>query len=392
MKIVILVRILWSAGAPKKAIREAKELTQIGHKVELVFLRRSMQLNTYDDLLKDLNWRVITDHNSSILVPLYDYLTGLFSPDRKGEGRLDYNLIRRFPSYIAKDLPDLVICHDQFSGFAGYYAKKKFGIPYIVLMHERVDSNKTGILVKLADHYIKKILVNACGVIASTEKIAKSVRSKYNIACETNYQGFDKVVFKNYFEKENAIIAVSMWDSGRNSTIYLDIIEKLRTFKLFMVGNWRSEKLYENFKEEIKKRSLVDKVLLFRNISEKELNNLYDRAKFVMRFGFGEFGESHAFFEGLQRGLPIIMNSDLGSSEIAKRYAVGLVMNEINTSDILEFITKSDDAVSYTEIQNRILQLIGDFSWESHAQNLISRTGLCLEILYKNKGGIFSAR
>ena len=67
-------------------------------------------------------------------------------------------------------------------------------------------------------------------------------------------------------------------------------------------------------------------------------------------------------------------------------------MNEINTSDILEFITKSDDAESYTEIQNRILQFFGDFSWESHAQNLISRTGLCLEILYKNKGGIFSAR
>ena len=80
MKIVILVRILWSAGAPKKAIREAKELTQLGHQVELVFLRRSKQFNTYDDLLKDTKWKVITDYNNSILVPLYDYLTLNISP------------------------------------------------------------------------------------------------------------------------------------------------------------------------------------------------------------------------------------------------------------------------------------------------------------------------
>lgn len=371
MKIVILVRILWTAGAPKKAIREAKELTKMGHKVELIFLKASKRLKAYDDLLTGINCRIITDHNNSILVPLYDYITGLFLPDRKGEGRVDYNLIRKFPRYIANDLPDLVICHDQYSGFAGYYANKKFGIPYIVLMHERVDSDNTGILMKIADHFVKKILVNACMVIASTDKIARTIKNKYQITCEINYQGFDKFAFKKYAEKENSVIAVSMWDSGRNPIIYLDIIEKLNKFRLLMVGNWRSEELFENFKEEIRKRDLVDRVLIFRDIPEDELNDLYARSKFVIRFGFGEFGESHAFFEGLQMGLPIIMNSDLGSSDIAKKYNVGLVLEKIEISSILEFLKQADNLEAYTKMQNNILRLVSEFSWNSHAKKLL---------------------
>ena len=98
MKIAILVRILWSAGTQKIAIQEARTLTQMGCDVELIFLRRSKSGEVYGDLLKNINYRVLSENNKSVLVPIYDFITGIFMSSRKGEGRIDYNLIRGFPS------------------------------------------------------------------------------------------------------------------------------------------------------------------------------------------------------------------------------------------------------------------------------------------------------
>lgn len=372
MKIVILVRILWTAGAPKKAVRQAKELSKLGHDVHLVFLRRSGRLGGYKDLLEGVNYSIVVERNTSLLVPLYDFITGLFSPDRKGEGRLDYNLIKKFPKYISKSLPDILICHDQFAGLAGYYLKRRYGTPYIVLLHERIDWEKKGILSRLAQYYEKITLLNAEHVIASTDKIAVTARDKYNIPCSVDYQGLDIAEFASYNDKQNALIAVSMWDEGRRPTTYLDIISAIPNYMLYMVGNWRNEELERKFHEEIQRRNVSEKVVLKKGIPETELNELYDRSKFVIRFGFGEYGESHAVFEGLQRGVPVIINDDLGSSAFVKAYGVGNVLKEITPERVKECIKQFDNPKMYKELQDKIIRMSSDFNWEKHAEKLLN--------------------
>jgi glycosyltransferase involved in cell wall biosynthesis len=371
MKIIIIVRILWTAGAPKKAIREAKELSKLGHNVKLIFLRKATTLSGYEDLLEGINFRIITEHNHSPLVPIYDYLTGKFAPDRKGEGRLDYNLIRKLPHFVRNEYPDFVICHDQYSGLGGYYIKKKLGVRYSVLLHERVDSKSNGILHRLANHYERRTLINASCIIASSHKIAISLFQKYNMDCSVNYQGLDLSNFKRYESKEDALVAVSMWDIGRKPMIYLDIIKKLPNFKLFLIGNWRDKTLRNTFVEEISRRNLVGRVVLASGIDENKLNDFYDRSKFVIRFGFGEYGESHAVFEGLQRGLPVIINRDLGSSELIDKYKVGIVTDDLTPENIAAKIQKLDTEETYVRIQENILKAAKDLMWSTHARNLI---------------------
>ena len=91
MRIIILVRILATQGRPKLAAAEALELSKLGHDVELVFLRKSEKMSGYSDILSGVKHKILTNHNDSPLVPLYDYITGLFMPDRKGDLRIDYN-------------------------------------------------------------------------------------------------------------------------------------------------------------------------------------------------------------------------------------------------------------------------------------------------------------
>ena len=79
MKIAILVRILWSSGTTKYAIELAKALGNSGHNVEIVFLRKADNGNVYDDMLKDVKYKIMVDRNKSPLIPLYDFITGIFS-------------------------------------------------------------------------------------------------------------------------------------------------------------------------------------------------------------------------------------------------------------------------------------------------------------------------
>ena len=124
MRIVILVRILWTAGAQKIAIQEAKELKRMGEDVTLVFLRRANRLSGYDDILEDVDYKILSDGKTSLFTTFYNYITRLFMPDRAGEGRIDLDLIRRFPKFAKELGANYVICHDQWAGLAGYYAWK----------------------------------------------------------------------------------------------------------------------------------------------------------------------------------------------------------------------------------------------------------------------------
>ena len=146
MKIAILVRILWSSGTTKYAIELAKALGNSGHNVEIVFLRKADNGNVYDDMLKDVKYKIMVDRNKSPLIPLYDFITGIFSSSRKGEGRADYNLIRKTPFFLGQKF-DLIICADELAGWGGYYNWKKYGTDYIVFLMELTEMKYiTGIM------------------------------------------------------------------------------------------------------------------------------------------------------------------------------------------------------------------------------------------------------
>lgn len=370
MKIVILLRVLWTAGAQKIAIREAKELELMGNQVEVIFLKGKI-LPEYDELLKGINYKILSETGDSIFSPIYQYITNRFMPDRGSESRVDYNLIRKFPSYIKNQNIDYIICHDQLAGLAGYYSYKKFGIKYSVFIHERLSPNTDSTLSRLWHNYEHRILENAVKVFTITEKVASTVEEIQNINAIPNYPGMDIQKITDFNEKENALIAVSMWDYGRKPESYLDIIENIPGFILYFVGNFRIKELENQFKNEIEKRKLEKKVIMRQGIKESELIELYQKSKFVIRFGFGEYGLGSAM-EAIQNCDPIIINSDLGTADLVNRYSCGIVLDNINSGSIQKFIDSNNNENSYRILQENIVKLSNDYSWRKHAKELIN--------------------
>lgn len=370
MKIIILVRILWTAGAQKIAIKEARELSLMGHDVELVFLR-GKKLPEYDDMLSGIKYKVLSETGTSWLSPIYDYISKKFAPDRGNESRVDYNLIRNFPNYLKDKNMDYIICHDQFAGLAGYYAFKKYGIRYSVFIHERISLTRLPLLGKIWYRYEHRVLSNATAVFSITDKVGDSVRELHKVNAITNYPGMDINSVTPFDKKENAIIAVSFWDYGRKPDIYLDIIKNIPNFRLYFAGNFRMEELERIFFKEIKERALGEKVIVKKRLGESELIDLYQKSKFSLRFGFGEFGVGTSTIESIQNCVPVIINDDLGVSDLVKRYSCGLVLDKIEVFEIQKFISKYNDVELYKELQNNILKLSRDYSWRSHSELLL---------------------
>ena len=262
MKICILVRILWSAGTQKFAISEAMALQSMGHDVELVFLRKLAKGNVYDDLLKDIKVFVLSERNESTFVPLYDYITGVFMSNRKGEGRVDYNLIKKFPSFAKDRGYDLIICQDLFAGLAGYYNWKKYGTDYLVIIHEIVNDfpwvrSWKRVFAILALNYQRRVLVNAKAVISQTLKVARSVESFYQndgLKCTDIFPGLEGKEFRRYGERESSIALLSYWNEVKSPDMYFPLFKAIGNYKFIMIGNWTSEPYKNDFLKKIATR------------------------------------------------------------------------------------------------------------------------------------------
>ena len=382
MKIAIVVRLLWSAGTQKFAILQARALVKAGHDVEIIFLRKSKSGAVYDDLLKDLNFKIISERNRSILVPVYDWITGIFMQSRKGEGRVDYNLIRGFPKY-ARDKYDLIICQDQWAGLAGYYNWRKYGTPYFVIIHERVNKfpwvkGIKRVLVWLALRYQKVILLNAKKILSLTKKVADTVNEmypKYGITCVDDFPGIEERNFIDYSEKENKIALVSFWNEVKTPEIYIGIFESINNYNFLMIGNWISESYKNSFISKLKERGVFEKVTFLSGISESEKNQEISKCKFFMRFGKGEYGPGIGTIEALEMGVPVIINTDLGISDYLVNYNCALILDDptdpSEISKVKRFIEDNDNPDAYKYMQNEIKRFIKKHSWESHVERLL---------------------
>lgn len=373
MKIIILIRILWYGGALKIAIEEAKELRKRGHNVKLIILR-GKTTKEIKDLLNGIDWEIMHDDKPSFLTPIYSYVTKKFRPDRGKESTVDLNLIKKFRKKYAIFNPEYIICHDQWSGLAGYYYKRWYKTKYSVVVHEAIPDYTLPILSIIAKHYEKLALLNATKVLSVTPRVQESILSKYKINSTLLGYSVSAKKFLEYPEKKEQIIAVSMWDLGRKPEVYLQLISRLKNFKLLMIGAWRDDTTLNSFLNKLNELKLKDSVEIIQNVTEEKLYSLYGLSKFNIRFSFEEVGGGMSVFEALSCGTPSIVNERLGSSEFIRDYKIGFVIsndNELLVDETIACIKKEDNPISFKSLQESMRKALHGLGWDKHVDLLI---------------------
>lgn len=369
MRVCIVSRILWRSGAVKLAIHQARALEAMGHQVELVFLRRGQE-GAYDDLLSGLDWRIYDRNDHRFLSPLQAFLTHKFAPERGKESTMDLDLIASFGMEYRGSNSHWLVCHDQWTGIAGLIAKKLGHKRYTVFVHERVDAFHVILLSRVTDLAEKLVLAGADCVCTVTDPVRASIAQKYQVPSETNPFGMELLGSRPFNQKENLLLAVSMWDEGRRPWEYLKLLEGLQTYRLIIAGSWRTQGALVRFRSALASSPSRARVEVLPDLSEQELDELYYRSKFVVRLSFGEFGAggTHEF---VSHGTPMIVNRDLGSSKLIESYGAGLVIPSVDATAVREFVISNDNERSYAQLLTAVRNISADHTWPSHCKRLI---------------------
>ena len=124
--------------------------------------------------------------------------------------------------------------------------------------------------------------------------------------------------------------------------------------------------------DKIKDMGLQQRIALREGVSEGELLNLYQKSKFLLRFGFGEYGPAMAVIEAMQNTLPVIINDELGISDLIREYGAGAVLSGTGASEVKGAIRAFDNPKSYKKLQANIERLREIYSWKAHVVKLLS--------------------
>ena len=324
--------------------------------------------------MKGLEWEVFSTAKPN---PVYSYVTGLFMPDRKGGGTLDYNLLKSYAASLTRRDADLIVCHDQWAGIAGLRVKKRFGIPFVVLCHERVSGEyRVPVLGKFARSTEKTVLENADRVFGITDKVAASIQNTYGIHAIPNYPGMDIRSSRGFRERDNALLASATWDANRDPALYVRIVQRLPGFKLYVVGRFRTNEQREMFLKFVESESLSKNVIIVDGIGDKDLQDLYGRVKFNIRFGMDEWGLGTSNIEAISHLTPVVVNSELGISKLISAIGGGFVLPEkdpklIEPDKVAIFVKENNIEENYEKIQNQLRSITERFTWKSHSNKLI---------------------
>ncbi|MEM0134361.1 MAG: glycosyltransferase [Thermoplasmatales archaeon] len=372
MRIIILVRILWASGAQKIAINEARELTNMGHEVKIVFLRETESGRTLEKLLTGIDYEIFSDSGYRSK-PIYSLVTGLFMPEKKGEGTLDYDLIRKFSGTVRKSDADYIICHDQWMGISGMRIKKREGIRYSVFLHEHTNGKyDVPIIGKFAEMVERNVLNNADSLFGVTEKVSASFRKAYGLRVITDFPGMDLSSNLDFDSKENVLISSGTWSATRYPGIYINVLNHLEGFRLNVVGRWEGRNGLEMFKKEINNAGLSDKVSVKVNVPEGDLSNLYATSKFSLRSGGAdEMGLGTSNIEAISHLTPVLVDSVLGISDIISREGGGIVLDKFDPKRVAEEIINNNNSENYKKLQEELRNITQKYTWRRHAEKLI---------------------
>lgn len=383
MKIGIVVRNLWSAGAPKIAINEARELQKFGHDVTLIFLRQGKSSNVYGSLLTELKVTIINKNgdNSSIFTPVFVFLSKFFSEkdtsvpkDFNREVRVDLDLLMKFPKLIRNSNFDLLICHDEYSAIAGYKSFKKLGIKYEVLLHEHLIENLPTLIGKYIGYYRNKVLINGYKLFSVTDKIAKDCESRFGYHVITNPPGFDEGTIVKPENRKKRIIIIGFVgrifsrNDPRSILHILDLEKILPDYEFVHIGGVKSDFYLQEYKKELRKNN--SSIKFFENLEEHEKIDLLSHSRFLIRFGKNEYGPGMPVVEALSFGVPVIINSGLGSSEMIVKSKVGYVIDKVNADIICSLINRTSES-EYAILVKNANTLRDSWKWEDHAKQFL---------------------
>ena len=368
MKICIFVRVLWPGGVQAIAFGEAKSLEDLGHKVDLIFLRDSGRGVYPWSYLHPFKVIYNSSINKRSLHKLFWFITRQYNPERGEDSTVDLDLIKKFEK--TRDRYDVVIYFDQLAAFYANLGKRIHGDRYIVNIME-TGLNENDFLRKYIQN---RALRNASATITIGKKNFDILNNRKYKKVYLLYPGtYPKLDSPEFQQRENRILSITMWDRGRHPEIFLEVAKVLENETIYLLGDWTDYSYFNEFVKRVKSLGLENKIVVTGKVTREILEENYRLAKVLVRFGYKEFGPGMATLEAISFGIPLIINNDIGIKDMIDSIGCdpSIVVDQANPDEIALAIKKLIQNESEWQLKSKnALSLAEKISWEYHGKKL----------------------
>lgn len=382
MKIGILVDEIVPGSAPKLIGWPVRKLKELGIEAEaLVIIEKDhwqKHKEHYDYHLKDVKIRYFFPRFPRWVQRLNFKFPGMsfFSLHHIASWFFAHRAIEK------KEF-DLIIAHCQYSAFAARNIKTHYGIPFLLLVWDpatftakKIYKSRMGgkyFLLYLGAKILDKFAFSkADGIITSGKFHHEYFKTLTKRPLELLYPGcFVKDEFPEFSQRERVILTYDRWDIGNIPNVFLDILERLedKSIKLNIGGFWHPESLLKDFKEEVKKRKLEERVQLLGPLDEGMIMKLASKSMVHVHTVHEAFGMQS--LEAAACGCPIIIPDGSGVTDLFKHGEHGYFPKANNFEELIKYIGKIfSDEERTKEMSRKIWQVAKQYSWENYAKKL----------------------
>lgn len=281
-----------------------------------------------------------------------------------------------FDNKLSQGLPIFLNAKDKFIFHSSYYRslignKNKIEITTI---HDFTHDYYFSTLKKKIHNYYKyNAIKRSKGLICVSQNTYSDLKKLVGVSkhqkVEVIYNGVSNDFFRiNHFEEgdlkfvkknklnDEFLLFVGSRADYKNFDFVLRLLETKKDIKLVVVGNAFSEKE----KQKIGKK-MLDRVLLLSNVSNHDLNILYNLASaFIYPSSYEGFGIP--LIESMKAGCPVLSLNNSSISEIASKGAI--LLNQLNVNDFSFELDQLKNTNYKQTLIEEGLEQSKKFSWE----------------------------
>ncbi len=374
MKVLFLENNLnGHSGTPKVLIEIASAFKRHGDDVDIIYFSVSRDAKNIINLLKDFNYKII--ENKKFFSYYIQYLViKLFEKGAFNENDI-FGIFNQLK--IRKELKlkkyDLIIAINIFSAFSFIFLERNCCKKIIYLHEAPLFSELFWPIRKILRFYVKLIIKKSTAAISISREIyEKSLKAGF----ETKYLTIN--YFKNenegFIKKENIVLLDSRWTDNRNIFFSLKIIQYLKDLKFIIAGYFPNINDKIKYMNKINELNLNERIYIIENYSEKELDALYKKAKYVLRWsGRDESGPSLSIRKAISNFVIPIINDKLGDKDIIKNNISEELVVPLDEEKFIEIIEKIEgNPEFYINLLQRIENLIKAQNWDKYVDDLLS--------------------
>jgi len=374
MKICFLADELAPGSAPVIIGHTIRGLRKLGYDAECLLIVKRPYQEGFDYYLRNVEIKYI-----------YDRIPKWLRWDFKFPGFSFFSLHHIWcgilaPFIFKRKEYDLIIANCQYTSFIARPLSIFKGIPYIQLIWDtapytlkKIYSKRMRLVFPLLNffaHLLDNFAFGGCKSIITSGRMHHHYLKKYNKRIDILYPGCNPLKELSPFNKrEKIILAYDRWDIGNIPNVYLDILEKLedKEVKLVIAGFWHPESMEDNFRNEIDKRNLSNRVIVFWGLGEDEIYKLCSNAMVHLHCNEEAFGMQS--LEAAACGCPIIIPEGSGVTELFDIDIYFPNKGDINTIvKYLNIIFK--DKQKAEEISKKVWQRSKLYTWDDYATQL----------------------